>query len=234
MKIQPAAHVRWISGKQGDLVFLHTKTGTFARSAGRQCRHASAEQLLVRRFVGEAARQWKQLNGYQRYAWSQYARDYFHTSNVGRTVTPNGASIFAKAALNRQALGLPINLAVPSDGRPDDVLNFVQIPGLDEHSLGLRLHITEIPVDPTEYALAVRITRPILDRFYEPDRRAYRYCCGFGTASMRQFPAEGGDFVFPGLQWPIPAGSWFGIELRRVRIADGISGTARASVCRKE
>lgn len=51
--------------------------------------------------------------------------------------------------------------------------------------------------------------------------------CGYGSQSLAPLPESGGVVTFTGAQFGIEPGQRYGVEMRIVRVADGVHGRAQ-------
>lgn len=228
MKVELASPVSSISGtcKGMDLVYMTTAHGTFARRNVPPANPRTEDQLRIRSYLVAAARSWRTLTCTQHHEWNEYAKSTFAPgSGRGsreRRCWSCGMTLYVRASVVRQMLGLPCGQEPPVGPPPSRIVRLSQVPGLAADALGIRVEHW-INDDVSRYQVCVRATPPTCSPGRKPQPNDLRSVCGIGPASFQPLPASGGEAIFTPVKHPILVGQRYAAEARIIRVEDGIA-----------
>lgn len=223
-KILLSSPVRGIKGKfkQSDVCYFVAKNGlTYARSAGEVSNPRTTQQQTVRSLFTVASRYWSSLTAAQRSDWEDYAYVYYDKSASGEPVIPSGKAAFTKANMMRQILGLAIVSAAPTEGPPLPLTTMEQVITPNEDQLYVK--VTHSIAATTGLQVVALMTPAMRSVAEKPRKGEMRYACGLSAASGLALSASGQNLEFDNTVYTILDGQRYGVELRVVRTADGIS-----------
>ena len=178
----------------------------------------SPEQQLIRSYISTIGKNWKTLTNAQRTAWDRYANT-FMSSSLKKHVSP-GQNAYMITNSNRLILGLTLTVNAPVEPPPAALKALGQLAAQDPDALGLEV-FHDIPV-PAGHVLLVRMTPATASAARDPQVTDYRFVKGATVASTLPLPASGGSVVFRPTRYEIEDGARYGVEVRVVRVADGV------------
>lgn len=221
MKVTPAGHIEAMRGAHGNLVYTTRKDGmVIARLNSRPSRIASREQETVRNFNRESARVWAGLTPRQKELWRVHAAEFVPRDKRRKFTPPFGLMTFNRASFYRQLMGeAPVADVLP--GRPPAAPTGVA-PEISPTPDGLAF-VVEHFMNPEGLLLSVRISPPSLEPRDNVPGSQLRFIRGMSSDSLVPMPPHGGTVSFPEVQKPLIPGMYYCLELRSVRIADGVS-----------
>jgi hypothetical protein len=236
MRITTSGAIETVSGAHGNFVYILQKNGRMkARNrpdAEERRSKASPQQELVQSYITEAAKNWQTLSDLQRDAWDMYANAYFTKDEFGRTVTATGLSAYTKANSIRMLLGLPMTTNAPTQAPPSPVMAVSQLSGQNPDTLGIS--VTHNYASPAGHLLMVSMTPAGLTASDKPNDADYRLVRGASALSALALPASGGSLTFNPTRFLVQDGQRYGVEVRVVRVSDGLCSRARRGDFRKE
>jgi hypothetical protein len=223
MKVEFYSPIRSLQGKakSSDYAFSNYGGRTICRSSGTTCRRpATTEQALVHQFLAAATACWDELSQAQRDAWERYATLHFARRKRGVKVVPSGIATYVRANHSRQLLGLPLLENAPLGVPPTEVRQLTQVGGTPDNTMSIVLQ--HFLPDPAGHLVLVRATPPMPTRARRPQKGMLRYVRSFGPDSSAPLPASGGAVTFSPVRHEVQAGQRYGVEVRIVRIEDGL------------
>jgi hypothetical protein len=206
--------------KNSTVVFFKQMDETVARAKVRPANPRSVDQTKVRGYVSLATKAWDDLTQAQRDAWLKYAKVYFSVSDDGTRVRPSGLTTFTRANVIRQILGLSLISDAPLEAPPARPTGLRQSGSPNPDSLGFELDhgITTV----AGYRVLVRATPAMVTLGRTPRPADCAYVCGLSPASAAALPASGGTVTFSPTKYIVDPDQRYGLEVRIVRIADGM------------
>ena len=221
MKIETSFPVAGLRGtvSNSQLSYSTVQGEVLARAKVIPANPQTPEQLLVRSYMTAATKNWDTLTKAQREAWDAYARTYF--ADATAPTTAPGLSVYVRAQVNRQLLGLPLLAAAPTQAPPPPVTSITQVDALNPDTLGLT--VTHTLTSVAGLSLVVRQTPATATLARRPQPTDLRYVKGATVASTSALPATGASVQFAPTRYSIEDGQRYGVGARIVRTADGIA-----------
>jgi hypothetical protein len=219
MKFKAGVPVTEMSGTSKNSQLSYTTVGgsIYGRAKVKPLDARTPEQLRMRAIVGEASRKWPHLTEEQRRAWEFYAKLWLGQDTPQTAPGLNG---FIIANGNRGALGLPLIVEAPTEEPPSALERIEQVPG--QPSDAVRLRLTHNHADTSGLVALARMTPATRTPARKPQPRDLRSICGIGPSSAMPLPPSGGEVTFGPTRFPVNAGQRYALELRIVRVSDGV------------
>lgn len=223
MKVKVAGHLEKVSGAHGDLVYVQKSNGTcYARQRPCKRRRMSEDQLQTQAFTSRASAGWSLLTDAQREDWRQCALQKMVRDREGRLVTPNAVAMYIRANRTRQILGLPLLTEAPTSDEPSPISDFDVVHTDAQRAVTLRVNHSHTEETLSDLVVMARMAPPpITDarKFMPGD---YRYICRMTPQSAQSLPPSGEVVTFSPVQFDVPPGKRYRIELRIARVSDGL------------
>jgi hypothetical protein len=105
VKYIPGPFVGQLSGKAGNTVASHSKTGSYLRTRVVPTNPRSARQTLVRNDVQELSQSWKNLTDAQRAGWDGLGAQSGKVNKQGQAYTLSGFQAYLSININLRQLG---------------------------------------------------------------------------------------------------------------------------------
>jgi hypothetical protein len=199
------------------------KNNNFARAKVTPKNPQTPDQLKIRAYMSAATKQWFTLPRIQMEAWEEYAKDFFKKDDEGHKVKPSGIATYMRANSVRQILGLPLITVAPTLAPPTRLSEVLQNSSGAPNQLGLELVHTYTTL--TGFQVLVRMSAAMVTLGRTPLRTDMRFVRGVSPNSAAALPASGGTVSFTPTRFEVEEGERYGVEVRVVRTADGITSS---------
>ena len=179
------------------------------------------DQAASRESMRAAGAAWKALSEAQRERYHAFAHEYAERIGVEHYKQLCGWDVFFPSFRNRTLLGLP-PVAAPLDCAPPRApLSVEEAPADSASTFAFRV-THRLPVGG--HMLLVRITPAMPRESWRPRAHNARMIRGYGPRSLVPLPETGGVVVFDKARFAIEPGQRYGVEMRIVRVDDGVHG----------
>ena len=195
-----------------------------AKAKARPSDPRTPDQVRMRAYNTASVAAWNGLTHAQRAAWQGYAERYFAPADLPVRDGAFGLGAFVRANTMRQILQLDLVRDAPLHEPPVRPTGLRQLAVDSEGALAFELD-HGLP-DVAGLMAAVRATPRIGAVAMTPNIQKHRYVCGVSPDSFLPLPPSGGALRFGQIRFPVPHGKRYGVEVRIVRVAEGIAGAA--------
>lgn len=217
MKFTPGPLAGQLSGKIGNTVASHSRTGSYFRLKAIPVNPQTDAQLDLRGQFAGLAKRWRTLDNTERQSWINVAQDINRSDSLGQSYNLTGMQAFVSNNINRILSGLSIRDTAP----PLDAPVVLTSLSVDDWTLvALSTAFTPTPLGAGQQ-LKIFATRPLSPGIAVPGKGEFRLIAvtaandASPTDFFTQYTAKFGAYADESIIWmravPVSPESWDGV-----------------------